>query len=126
MWGAIFANPTISEDVKLELQGKSIKSLLLLTSAAREGEIDQGTWEKVGDTTTSSEVRSIVRDIRGERTSSKQAIILELNMKSGMLFARKGDQTEVVGVLNVTLRDGSDIIESAITRIVNNCNIMER
>ena len=126
MWGAIFENPGVSAGVKEELKGKPIKSLLLLTAAAREGEIDEETWEKVADTTTSSEVRGIVRDIRGERTSSREAIVLELNLKSGVLFARKGDMSEMVGVLNVMLREESSMIDAAITRIVNNCSIMER
>ena len=126
MWDAIFANSQIPDEVKEQLQGKPIKALLLLTAAAREGEIDEETWERVSDAATSSEVRSIVRDIRGERTSSKQAIVIELNMNSGMLFARKGDMSEVIGVLNVGLRDESDIVEAAITRIVTSANIMER
>jgi hypothetical protein len=126
MWDAIFANPQISDEVKNQLEGKPIKALLLLTAAAREGEIDDETWERVSDATTSSEVRSIVRDLRGERTSSNQAIVLELNMTSGILMARKGDQYDVVGMLNVGLRQESDLIEASITRIVTNCNIMER
>lgn len=126
MWGAIFANPQISDEVKAQLEGKPIKALLLLTAAAREGEIDEETWERVSDATTSSEVRSIVRDLRGERTSSNQAIILELNMTSGILMARKGDQYDVVGMLNVGLREESDLIEASITRLVNSANIMER
>ena len=126
MWDAIFANPDISDEIKGQLEGKSIKALLLLTAAAREGEIDDETWERVSDATTSSEIRSIVRDLRGERTSSNQAIILELNMTSGILMARKGDQYDVVGMLNVGLRQESDLIEASITRLVNSANIMER
>lgn len=126
MWDAIFANPQISDEVKEQLEGKPIKALLLLTAAAREGEIDAETWERVSDAVTSSEVRGIVRDLRGDRTSSGSAITLELNMKSGMLMARKGEMVEVVGVLNVGLRDDSNMIEAAISRIVKSCNIMEK
>lgn len=126
MWDAIFANPNISDEIKLQLEGKPIKALLLLTAAAREGEIDKEVWERVSDASTSSEIRSIVRDLRGERTSSSQAIVLELNMTSGILMARKGDQYDVVGMLNVGLRQESDLIEASITRLVNSANIMER
>jgi hypothetical protein len=126
MWDAIFANPNISDEIKSQLEGKPIKALLLLTAAAREGEISKEDWECVSDATTSSEVRSIVRDLRGERTSSNQAIVLELNMTSGILMARKGDQYDVVGMLNVGLRQESNLIEASITRIVNSANIMER
>jgi hypothetical protein len=126
MWDAIFANPNISDEIKSQLEGKPIKALLLLTAAAREGEISKEDWERVSDATTSSEVRSIVRDLRGERTSSNQAIVLELNMTSGILMARKGDQYDVVGMLNVGLRQESNLIEASITRIVNSANIMER
>ena len=126
MWGAIFANPEIPDEIKEQLQGKPIKALLLLTAAAREGDIDKETWEKVSDAATSSEMRNIVRDLRGDRTSSGAAITLELNMTSGMLYARKGEMSEVVGVLNVDLRGESDMIEAAIARIVKNCSIMEK
>jgi hypothetical protein len=126
MWGAVFNNPAIPEEVKTALRGKSMRSLLLLTAAAREGEIDDSTWENISKATTSSEIRGLVRDVRGERTSSHTAIVLELNMKSGVLTARKSGVVEVVGVLNVSLRDTADLIDASIQRIVDACNIMER
>lgn len=126
MWSAIFSNPSIPDDVKQELEGKPMKSLLLLTAAAREGEISEVDWDKIADATTSSEVRGIVRDIRGERTSSSTAMTLELNLTTGALYARRGDDAQVVGMLLISQRESSDLIDAAITKITTNCSIMEK
>ncbi|MBE0573331.1 hypothetical protein IH575_00305 [Candidatus Dojkabacteria bacterium] len=126
MWSAIFANPDIPDDVKQELEGKPIKALNLLTAAAREGEISEEDWERVADATTSSEVRGIVRDIRGERTSSRTAIVMEVNLTTGAIYARRGDDVQVVGMLLMSQRENSDLIDAAINKIVTNCNMMEK
>ena len=127
MWEAVFANPDIPDDVKEDIEGKPIKALLLLTAAAREGQISNEDWDKIAEASTSSEVRNIVRDIRGERTSSRTAMVLELNMKSGVLVARRGGERDTtIGVFNVGQRTQNDLVEAAITKIISNCGIMER
>jgi len=126
MWKAVFENPEIPDEVKQGIEGKPMKSLLLLTAAAREGQLSGEDWERVAEATTSSEVRGIVRDIRGERTSSSTAMMLELSLTTGAISVRKGSQLEVVGMLLVSQRDKNDLIEAAIAKIVSSTNMMEK
>jgi hypothetical protein len=86
-WRKIFANPSISKDVKEKLLGKSVKSLLLLAPAAGEDvPID---WDVVVSSTNDEEIREEVRRVNGEKTSSGSSILISL-ARDGTLNAQKG------------------------------------
>lgn|SRR5574340_608681 len=123
LWESLFANPQIPPEVKQNLESKPMRSLILLTAAARDEDFD---WEKVVDATTPHEIREIVREHRGQQTSSGSALILEINLRDGKLTARKGDETAAIGVLAVKEYPTNPLVASAIDRILSSAGIMEK
>ena len=123
LWQSIFANPDIPDDIKEKLEGKSMRSLILLTAAARDGDLD---WDRVVEATTPSEIREIVRELRGQQTSSVSAVTLEINLRNGMLTARKGDEQVNFGILSIKDYKNDPLIATAIDRVRSSAGIMER
>ena len=123
LWGAIFENPAVPIEVKESLESKPMRSLILLTAAARDEEFD---WAKVVDATTPAEIREIVREHRGQQTSSKTAVTLELDLRNGQITARQGDQWRIVGVLLIKEYKQDPLVATGIDRIVNSAGIMEK
>jgi hypothetical protein len=121
MWRSIFANPEISRDIKDKLETKPMRSLLLLTAAAREDDLP---WERVVEAETPAEVSSIVREIRGERTSSGSAVRLYVK-KDGTLIAIQGDKRVSFGFLYVDARPENVLVDRAITRVLSGAGISE-
>lgn len=121
MWENLFENEDIPTEVKAALYGKPIKSLLLLTAAARDG--DELDWNEVAMTSTGNEIRDLVREARGEQTSSSSAIRITLD-RNGDLKLRRGMTGETVyfGHLDTHLQDDPDV-KRAITRIVERAGI---
>lgn len=119
MWKAIFDNNNIDENVKKQLLGRPIKTLLLLTAAANEGSIN---WDEILSTSTHTEVQEIVRAARGEATSSKNRIVITWK-RDGTLVARRQEEVVEIGYLNCD--DENEIGVKAIERIVSNSGIME-
>ncbi len=125
MWEAIFENDEIPEDVKSLLMGRSIKDTLLLTGAARDGTFDA---EELKEVVMSGNLRDRIREKRGEVTSSSSAIKIFLAardkgaIKEGALFAKRGDETEVVGML---YSDLDELGTKAVARIVGSSGILE-
>lgn len=123
LWDSLFANPQIPAEVKEVLEGKPMRSLILLTAAARDEDFD---WEKVVEATTQHEIRDIVRDHRGQQTSSGSAIRLEIDLRDGKITATKGDETVPVGVLALKHYKTIPLVASAIDRIISSAGIMEK
>lgn len=123
LWEAIFANPNIPIEVKENLEGKPMRSLILLTASARDEDFE---WEKVMDAATPSEIREIVREHRGQQTSSGSAMRIEIDLRDGKLTARKGDETVPVGVLAIKQYKTNPLVASAIDRIISGADIMEK
>jgi len=123
LWSSIFANPQIPDSIKDALEDKPIRSLILLTAAAREENLD---WDKVVDATTPHEIREIVREARGQQTSSHSALVLEINVRNGILTARRGDTQVNFGALTVKDYNKNDLIKAAIDRVVSSAGILEK
>jgi hypothetical protein len=119
MWEALFENPSISTQDKKALYGKPIKSLLLLTAAARDE--DDINWKAVGEASTVNEVREIVRDARGGKTSSNSSVKIIMSA-NGEIRAKCGESSAVIGHLSVNEED--PIIKKAIQRIVDRSGIL--
>lgn len=128
MWKNIFANPEISENVKKQLMGREIGQLLLLTALAGEG-VDEDKMEEIANTSDERALKEAIRSERGERTSSATSVRIYLqlreegNLPRGCLFVRRGNQTTIVGSLDVD--SGEELVEKAINRIVNGAGISE-
>lgn len=120
IWDALFANPNVPDEVKERLLSKPIRTLKLLPALASESEVD---WNDVISTTTHDEVRQLVRQARGEQTSSKTALFIRLDTRTGQLSAKQGDKPfEPFGVLN--METGSDVCNHAIERIIRDARLM--
>ena len=122
LWEALFANPEIPDTIKQRLLCKPTRTLLLLTGIANdENPVD---WEAVVQASDHNEVRKLVKDVRGEHTSSETAVFIRLNMRTGQLYAQRGSQPSVIfGLLNMELTD--EAAKKAIERIITNCRVME-
>jgi hypothetical protein len=122
LWEDLFENADITESIKDRLYGKSIKSLLLLTAAARDG--DDLDWEAVASATNGAEIRDIVRGVRGPATSSETSILLTMD-RDGTIYARRGSDAErhMVGRLLIGEMN-NQIIERAITRIIERAGVL--
>jgi hypothetical protein len=123
MWENLFENDEIPEDVRKQLFGKPIRSLLLLNAAARDG--DDLDWEGIAGASTGNEIRNLVREARGERTSSSSAIRIIL-YPSGTLVMRKGSDLSdtIIGELDVDQMRKSPDVNKAITRIIDRAGIL--
>jgi len=127
MWKAIFLNPDISDEIKDRLMGKPIKSLLLLTAGARGGDFGEDEWLDIIQSSSSAEVRDIVRGVRGSQTSSENAVLIQLDIRTGQLSARKGSNGffEPFGILALDKVKTSEAVATAVERIVRDARIME-
>ncbi len=124
LWEDLFENPSIPQDIKTKLFGKSIKSLLLLRAAARDG--DDVDWEQIAHAENGAEIRDIVRGVRGPMTSSEASIIIVMD-RDGVLYAKKGseDERHPLGRLNIGGMD-DPVIDRAINRLVERSGIIWR
>lgn len=125
MWQAIFNNPQVEAHVVAALRGQPIQNLLLIAPAAKEDGLDEEHWERLADAESKSEVRQIIREVRGVRTSGNNALIIRLK-RDGILEARRGDGVyESIGYLSLNLRGSSEVIDAAISRILRASGIVD-
>lgn len=129
MWESVFANNEIGDDIKKILMGRPIGDLLLLTAAAREGSLDDSRLLEAALAPDRSSLRDIIRDGRGEQTSSGSAIRILLYMVNtkagniGSLIALRGKERVQIGVLFVESDD--DLTKKAIESLLNARHIQE-
>lgn len=123
MWEAIFVKANIPDEWRKRLLCKPIKTLLLLPALADEGNVD---WEEIVYTSDKESVRRIVRRIRGDATSSKTALIIRMDVRTGQLTAVRGDGIyEPFGMLAVDKGEKNEVVAHAIRRIVRDAGIQE-
>jgi hypothetical protein len=122
IWEAVFANPDIPDATKELLLAKPIGTLKLLPALTTEGDVVD--WDEIVRAHDKEEVRQIVKRIRGEATSSKTALFIKLDVRTGQLACKRGDMPFVnFGLLNLGIED--EVVKSAIERIVISSRIME-
>lgn len=123
MWKAIFDNGEVAEDTKQRLLGKPIKSLLLLTAGAREGSLD---LDKIAECVTPHEIHQLVKESRGEQTSSGSRVLIAINVRTGELLAKLGDGVwENFGLINLESQNNSPAIAKAVERILKSAGVMQ-
>lgn len=128
MWESIFMNEGISPEIKRKLMNRDVGDLLLLTAISREGVTDEK-MEELATAPDRQELRNRIKGERGERTSSVNAIRIQLQRTEGRtypvgaLLARQGRDTVIIGTLN--LDDEDELAEKAVARIVNAAKIEE-
>ena len=123
VWGALFANETIDEGIKQALMCKPMESLLLLKSAAQEGQLNEEDWEEVAGAHDKQAIRAVVQRVRGQRTSAANALVI-LWERDGRLRARRGEgRYEECGYLP---KDAAGTAADAVRRIVESSGVVER
>lgn len=123
IWESLFANPEIPDDIKERLLTKPIRALKLLPALSNEDDVD---WEEISMAHDYGEMRKIVREIRGEATSSGTSLYIKLDVRNGQLAAKQGDRPYVpFGVLNLTAGESDPVIKSAIERIIERAGVIE-
>jgi hypothetical protein len=136
MWNNIFENPQITAEVKNNLLGRNIRTVLLLTGFAgdtvpKNAEETEEFWNEITQTCNEREVRDVVRKHRGEVTSSSTRIILYYDHKSGNLWATDTDGRRHMVALVYTQDSAyqkteyDDVVDNAIQRILHSAGIIE-
>lgn len=125
-WGAIFENPDIPISARKRMMTFGIKTLFLLTGAAREQSFTPEQWEEVSKLNRLEDVRRFVREVRGGVSSSVNAVYLSIN-EEGTLMCRRGTEGfwEPFGFLSKQKMEENDTAASAIRRIIRTAGIRE-
>jgi hypothetical protein len=92
---AVHMNPDVPEYVKPYVAQKPIQAQLLLTAAARDGDLSDDDWEKVMNAETPAEIQEIVRGQRGPRTSSETRLII-VEDRDGTVKGKEGTSGKYV------------------------------
>ena len=125
MWAAIFEEGKVDPAIAAALRGQPIGNLLLITPAAKEGQLDEEKWTRLAEATSKDEVRDVIRETRGEQTSSSSSLTIRLR-RDGVLEAKKGKDPFVgIGYLGVDNRD-NPTIDAAISRIIRAAGVIEQ
>lgn len=107
MFEAVFVKANISDVLRTQLSLKPIRSLLLLTAAAREGSIGE---DELQEAVLKDEkgIRDIIKKARGHQTKSRTAITAMIVMRDnstwgppGSVIVFQGGDNENLGVLNL-------------------------
>lgn len=123
MWRAIFENKKVPSTMRQTMLAWDMRTLNYIGPSAGDGTLD-GKWDDLKKCATPAEVKSLVRDLRGARTSSSSAVHIYLG-RDGRLKTRRGSAGKYtdVGYLNVKTDDELALI--AINRIINAAGIVE-
>ena len=120
MWEVVFVESGISDAIKQRLIAKPIKSLLLLPAYVSNGETN---WDSIIGIENHNELRRFIRGERGEATSSKTALLIKVDMRTGQLYAKQGDVPFApFGLLK--LDTGNPVINKAVDRLLNSAGVM--
>lgn len=130
MWETIFVKAQLSDGLRAHLaQGTPIASLLLLTAGVREGSITEDALQEV-PLLNYQGTRDLVRQARGQQTSSSMAITGHLIMRDGdvfpkgTIFARQNGEMEPVAMLR--LEPDTEFGKQYLERIKNALHLQER
>lgn len=129
LWGAIFENPGVDAETKRMLMGKPISQLILLTAAARTGELDDEGLRAAAESPDKASLKDIIVKARGRHTSSSSAIRICVNFREdssfpqGTVYAIRGDERVDIGMLYLDLDD--EIAKKAINSLIQNSHMIE-
>ena len=120
-WENIFANPEIPDKVKERLICMPIRTLKLLPALA--GGDYEFEWSDITGADGHEDVRRVIKEIKGEATSSKTAMFIRYNVRTGQLSVKQGDAPfENFGVL--TTDRSNPLVGKAIDRLISGGRIM--
>jgi hypothetical protein len=117
VWKRIFASDKVLDGTKTLLLGKPIDSLLAVSAAAADGQIDEDQWDEIVSAPDTATVKGIVRSIRGRQTSSTTALTYMLDRDGALKYKRGNGHYKQIGVIPPTEdEDASDAIDSLMRR----------
>jgi hypothetical protein len=131
MWESIFENEAVPDDIKSILSGRKVSDLLLLTAAVGEGTLSGEDLKSAALSSDTNELREHIHKVRGEQTSAKTAIRICLNMvdkenmRAGTLYAKRGDEREVLDFTAYAKGTASELTQKAINRLINSAGVIE-
>lgn len=123
MWQNVFENDDVPTNVKQALLYKPMKGLLLLTAAAKDEDFP---WDQIVSAGTVEEIRDVVREFRGDATSSVSALTLQLDIRTGSLTAWQNGESEVIGTLNMQRAEENGLAAAAVQRLIDSARIREK
>ena len=102
------------QEVRDQIMGKPIGGLILLTAAAREGQLDPEDWKEIATAPNVGAIRDVVARVRGHIGPAKNTLRLKL-LKDGTMQGKLGDEPyDGVGFVH---RDGSKLSEAVVARL---------
>lgn len=125
-WEYVIANPSLTEEQRKRLMGKTWGSILLIAPSAKADELEESQWNELVNAPDKVTVRDIIRGTVGEKTSSKTALKLFLYTRGenkGQLMASKNDVLTPFGHLDLDSTDPA--VVAAITRIMKSSGVLE-
>lgn len=123
-WDALFAADHVPEKLKAQLMGKPIGALLLLPALARDDIAKPEDWERIVMAPDRAAVRAIVRELRGEKTSSKTAMTLMIDGE-GQITATRAD-SDIIPIGWLQLKSASAVGQDAVDRIIDSADILTK
>lgn len=123
--GRMYNENVVPESVKEKLFSSTMRALVPIAKAVEQGyEIPEDRWERLASCPDDNSVRKELRSIKGV-PPRKHSLIIMLE-PDGELTALFGDDSVplYIGYLNVDIDDKN--VQSAISRIVDNANIIRR
>lgn len=125
MWDQLFIDGSVPDDIRQALFGQPIKNLLLLGPSVSDDLLSEEELWEAAHAIDRNELRKILRDATGGRTSSKLALYGVLNMDNGDLscYTSEGISKDV-GFLNIHSDDPD--VQKFTQKIVRKVGIQER
>ncbi len=103
-----------------EVQILPMRDLIPIASALAQGfDFEKDQWKKLARASNSSEVREIIREVKGQ-SPRKSGLQITLN-RDGSLYAWKDEKKYYLGVLEIN--DESEVVKKAIQRIVDGAGV---
>lgn len=124
MWEVLFEGDYFSAEEKMDLMGKNMRSLLRMTPGIADGSLEDLKSELL-TAPDEYEVRKIVREARGEQTSSGTRVTLFID-RHGILKAKRGDGNMInFGSLILNPKENQELINTAVERILGAAGVID-
>jgi hypothetical protein len=116
VWEHVVRNDYLlrNPDIQMEILGKPIGGLILLTAAARENQLTPGDWKDIRNAPDVRSIRDIVARVRGHIGPAKYTLRLWLRNDGTMYGKIGGEEYGVVGFIH---RDGTKLSEAVEARL---------
>jgi hypothetical protein len=128
MWQSIFENPDVDQQTRELLFGKPIEYSLLLTASVADGDLQGDSLKMAAVAEDKSELRSIIRKARGDKTSSGTAVLLFITMRDKgntpayTIFCKRKNEKRILGTL---LAPMDELSEKGISKLLGGAKVME-